>query len=162
MTDPLAIYLDDHMAAATGGLRLAVRARDAHRDRSSEIHQMLVEVAAEIREDREELRRIANRVGASPSRVKQVAATAAELSGRLKSNGSVLRRSPLSSLVELEGLAIAVQGKRCGWTALNELSDERLADVDFERLIARAESQYERIETCRRRVAVAVLSRRSA
>lgn len=161
MTDPLAIYLDDHMMAATGGLRLVLRARDAHRDRAPEIHGMLVGVAEEIREDREQVRRAMELVGASPSRVKQIAATAGELGGRLKPNGNLLRRSPLSSLVELEGLTIAVQGKRCGWFALQALNDPRLAEIDFGRLIERAESQYERLEAARREVAVSVLSRKS-
>ncbi len=162
MTAPLAIYLDDHLAAATGGLRLATRARDAQRDRSPELHRTLAEVADEIREDREQLRRILDMAGVTPSRVKQVAATAGEIGGRLKPNGSVLRRSPLSSLVELEGIAIALQGKRCGWAALEALGDERLASVDFADLIRRADAQYERIETTRRQVAVAVLSRKTA
>lgn len=162
MPEPLAIYLDDHMAAATGGLRLAQRTRDAHRDRAPEIHGVLAAVTEEIREDREQLRRILDLVDVTPNPVKQVAVTAGELAGRLKPNGRVLRRSPLASLIELEGLATAIQGKRCGWTALRELDDERLSGVDFDRLVARADDQYGRVEQLRRQVASGVLARKAA
>jgi hypothetical protein len=35
----LAIYLNDHLAAATGGLSLAKRARDAHQALDPELHR---------------------------------------------------------------------------------------------------------------------------
>lgn len=159
MTDPLNLYLIDHLTAATGGLRLAERTRDAHDGSDPELHALLAPLTEEIREDRAQLRRIVDLAGATPDPVKLVAAVAGELVGRLKLNGRLIRRSPLSSVVELEGLAIAIRGKRCGWTALDALNDERFADVDFGALIRRADDQYERVEAARRRVAVAVLSR---
>lgn len=161
MTAPLDLYLIDHLTAATGGLRLAERARDAHRDRDADLHGLLSELTEEIRHDRSELRRMVDRVGASPDPVKLAAAVAGELVGRLKLNGRLFRRSPLSSLVELEGLAIAVRGKRCGWTALQAADDDRLSEFDFPALIRRADDQYERVEATRRRVAADVLSRRN-
>ncbi len=159
MTDPLNLYLIDHLTAATGGLRLAERTRDAHEGRDDELHALLASLTEEVREDRAELRRIVELAGATPDPVKLVAAVAGELVGRLKLNGRLIRRSPLSSVVELEGLAIAIRGKRCGWTALDALNDERFADVDFGELIRRADDQYKRVEAARRRVAVTVLSR---
>jgi len=162
VTDPLNLYLIDHLTAATGGLRLAERTRDAHDDGSDpELHTQLQALTEEIREDRAELRRIVSLAGATPDPVKLVAAVAGELVGRLKLNGRLVRRSPLSSVVELEGLTIAIRGKRCGWTALDALNDPRFADVDFDELIRRADDQYERVDAARRRVAVSVLSRSS-
>lgn len=159
MTAPLDLYLIDHLTAATGGVRLAERARDQHHDRDAELHRLLVTLTEEIRDDRTELRRMLSRVGASPDPLKLVTAVAAEAIGRLKLNGRLLGRSPLSSLVELEGLAIAIRGKRCGWTALQAAGDERLAGFDFEALIRRADDQYERVEAARQRVAADVLRR---
>ena len=44
-----------------------------------------------------------------------VAGWVAEKAGRLKLNGSLLTYSPLSRLVELEGLSLGVEGNfRCG------------------------------------------------
>ncbi|WP_320670686.1 hypothetical protein [Patulibacter defluvii] len=151
---PLAIYLNDHLAASTGGARLARRARDAQAD---ERGRTLTRIADEIEADKGELERTMDLLGVRRDPLKQAAAVAAEQLGRLKPNGRLLRRSPLSSLVELEGLAIAVQGKRCLWRALQQLDDPRLAAVDLPRLVARAEDQHDRIEHERQRLAGAVL-----
>lgn len=159
MTAPLDLYLIDHLTAATGGVRLAERARDQHHGRDDELYRLLSTLTEEIRADRAQLRKMVDRVGATPDPVKLVAAVAGELVGRLKLNGRLIRRSPLSSLVELEGLAIALRGKRCGWAALEAADDERLASFDFAALIRRADDQYERVETARRRVAADVLRR---
>ena len=71
MTDPLNLYLIDHLTAATGGLRLAERTRDAHDDgRDPELHAQLQALTEEIREDRAELRRIVSLAGATPDPVK--------------------------------------------------------------------------------------------
>jgi hypothetical protein len=82
----------------------------------------------------------------------------AEKAGRLKLNGSLLSRSPLSDLVELEGLALGVQGKLAGWRLLKALDDPRLDGTELDRLIARAEDQAERLETLRLATGQRVLS----
>lgn len=159
MSEHLAIYLNDHLAASAGGVGLARRARDAHTGRDNPTGQLLRSVTADIEADREQLVRIMDLVGARPDPVKQLAAVVTERVGRLKANGRLVRRSPLSDLVELEGLTIAVQGKACGWRALRALDDPRLAEVDLDRLIARAEEQYRRLEDRRLAVAAEVLGR---
>jgi hypothetical protein len=152
----LAIYLNDHLAAATGGLSLAKRARDAHQALDPELHRFLVELAGEIAEDRRELLRALDLLGAPKDPLKRIAAALAERAGRLKTNGRLVKRSPLSSLIELEGLSIAVQGKRTGWEVLHELDHPRLRPIDFAQLIRRAEDQHGRIEARRRPLAVRV------
>lgn len=159
MSDLLAVYLNDHLAASAGGVGLARRARDAHADHDDPgTAELLAEVTTEIELDKEELERIIGRVGARRDPVKQLVAVAAERVARLKANGRLARRSSLSSLIELEGLTIAVQGKRCGWRALQQVDDPRLAEVDLERLVVRAEDQYRRLEERRLAVAARVLS----
>jgi hypothetical protein len=153
----LAIYLNDHLAASTGGLSLAKRARDAHEPLDPELHRFLVELTGEIAEDRRELLRAIDLVGAPKDPLKRLTAAAVERAGRLKTNGRLFKRSPLSSLVELEGLSIAVQGKRTGWEVLHDLEHPKLAPVDFAQLIRRAEDQHRRIEDRRRPLAVRVL-----
>lgn len=159
MTDLLAIYLNDHLAASAGGVGLARRARDAHaehHDRATA--ELLADVTSEIEADKEQLERILGMVGARRDHIKQLVAAGAERVARLKTNGRLVRRSPLSSLIELEGLTIAVQGKRCGWRALQQLDDPRLAGVDLGRLVTRAEEQYQQLEERRLAVAAQVLS----
>ena len=68
-----------------------------------------------------------------------------EKAGRLKLNGQIRGYSPLSRLVELEGLEIGVAGKRSLWQALSRAfpDDARLAGFDLDALVARAEQQLE-------------------
>jgi hypothetical protein len=91
------------------------------------------------------------RNGIAQQRVKLAAAWAAERAGRLKFNGALLRRSPLTPLVELETLAIGIHGKERLWRLLraNPADDATAARLD--ELIARAQRQHEAVE--RQRIA---------
>src|SRR5215210_1051121 len=73
--------------------------------------------------------------------------------GRLKVNGQLTGYSPLSRVVELEGLHIGITGKLAMWQVLRELFGERLESFDFGALIERAESQRDEVE--RHRLAAA-------
>jgi hypothetical protein len=70
---------------------------------------------------------------------------------RLKTNGRLVRRSPLSDLVELEVMYLGVSGKEAGWRTLRIAAeqDDRL-DVDrLDELIARARRQVATLERLR-------------
>ena len=57
---------------------------------------------------------------------------ALEKAARFKPNGRLLRRSPLSDLIELEWLLLGVQGKTAGFRALRRLADtDTDTDTDF-------------------------------
>jgi hypothetical protein len=139
--DLLAIYLQDHLAGATAGLELARRTRGANE--GTTYGDFLSQLEREIAEDREDLRELMRRLEVGEDRVKIAAAWTAEKAGRLKLNGRLTGYSPLSRLVELEGLAAGVTGKLSGWRALRAIAerDERLDPVELDRLIARAEGQ---------------------
>ena len=79
--------------------------------------------------------------------------------GRLKLNGRVRTYSPLSRFIELDFLAIGIDGKKLLWATLRDLADfrSRLPDVDFEHLIERAERQRAAIEPFRADAARAAL-----
>lgn len=154
----LTIYVQDHLAAATGGLALAARARDAQEGRDAELHGFLADLTTQISADREQVVRCLDCLGARPDRLKVLAAAGAERVGRLLPNGRIATRSPLSDLIELEGLTIAVQGKRAGWVALRESAHPRLATIDFDLLVGRAEEQWDGIEAHRRPLAARVLA----
>src|SRR3546814_20785461 len=62
-------------------------------------------------------------VGANPSMVATVGARAGELVARLKPNGRIVRRSPLTDVLALEALRTAVHGKQSGWELLRPLAD---------------------------------------
>ena len=56
-------------------------------------------------------------LGVKPDRPKVAAGWTAEKIGRLKPNAQLRGYSPLSPLVELEGLLIGIQGKLAMWRA---------------------------------------------
>jgi hypothetical protein len=143
--DLLAIYLSDHLAGATTGIELARRARGANE--GSRYGAGLARIADEIEQDREDLREVMTAVDVSPVTAKQVLAWGGEKFGRLKLNGQIRGYSPLSRLVELEGLIIGVTGKLQLWRALSVAAagDPRLARFDFDALVERAEDQRSRL-----------------
>jgi len=151
-----AIYLNDHLAGSTVGLELAKRALGSNR--GTEFEPFLERLATEIDEDREALREIMPALDAGEDHGKKLAPYVLERVGRLKLNGSWLSYSPLSRVVELEGLALGVTGKLALWVSLQVAEDERLAGFDVAKLEARARSQLEGIEEHRREAARIALS----
>jgi hypothetical protein len=148
----LATYLNDHLGGATAGLELVRRA--ARENEGSELGAFLSELAAEIEADRETLEEIMGELGVKPDRAKVAAGWAAEKVGRLKPNAQLRGYSPLSPLVELEGLLIGIQGKLALWRALAEIADTVGFDrARLEALAARAESQQADVERHRLDVA---------
>ena len=129
--DLLAIYLTDHLAGATGGSN---RMRSlADHERSASDGAVLATIASEIEQDRRTLIRILAAAQVTPRRYKMAAAWLVERAGLLKSNGS-FRRSPLTSVLELEFLRMGVTGKIALWESLRQtdLRDE----FDFDELLA--------------------------
>ena len=155
----IGIYLNDHLAGATGGVELARRAAAAHR--GSAIGDALRRLAAEIAEDRAALLDMMATLGVPVRHYKSCAAWAAEKVGRLKPNGQVRGRSPLSSVVELEALRLAVEGKAAGWRTLRELAaqDRRLDAGRLDELLTRARQQSNTLEELRVGKAAEVFSR---
>ncbi len=153
----LGIYLNDHLAGATVGVELARRALRSNR--GTEIGRFLEGFHAEVTEDRRSLEQVIERLGFRQSTVKRAAAVAAERVARLKLNGRITGYSPLSRVLELEGLTVGVEGKLSLWRNLRDGAGlaERLGDdIDLDRLVARAERQLERL--AEHRVAAARLA----
>jgi hypothetical protein len=145
----LGIYLNDHLAGATGGMELARRMAGSHPD---PVQRMTLQrLAAEITHDRRALLDLMAALGLPVRRYKLSAAWAAEKAARLKLNGRLLARSPLSSLEELEMLRLGVDGKAAGWRTLRALAgtDSRLDRDRLDELIARARQQAGLLEELR-------------
>jgi hypothetical protein len=142
----IAIYLNDHLAGSTGALQLARRARGANRDTPFEA--ALERLAAEIDEDRDALIDVMRRLGVARDPLKVWAGWLAEKGGRLKLNGRIAGYSPLSRVIELELLALGVEGKRALWRALAHVAagDARLQGVDLAALGRRADRQRRLLE----------------
>lgn len=147
----LRTYLQDHHAAATAGLELARRAAGSN---SGDAYGAELErLAEEATEDRAELERAMSALEIGPSRLKDGAMWSAEKLGRLKPNNRLRGYSPLSRVIEMEGLAIAATASLTLWRALADLGDERLSGFDLARLAAAAADRRERAEGLHARAA---------
>jgi hypothetical protein len=139
----LAIYLQDHLAGATLGVELARRA--ASENAGTALGETLETVVDQVEADRATLRSLMAGLQIPADRLKITIAWAGEKAGRLKLNGRLTSHSPLSPVVELEGLIAAVNGKRALWRTLRDLADEdpRLQADQLDELIARADRQLQ-------------------
>jgi hypothetical protein len=151
----LAIYLNDHLAGSTVGVELAKRSAKANE--GTEYGPELARIAAEIDEDRDALKTMLDELDITEDKLKTSAGWLAEKFGRLKLNGSLLSYNPLSRLIELEGLFLGVNGKRAMWLNVQASVGARVKSVDLTDLIARAESQSERLEAMRTTAAAEAL-----
>lgn len=151
--DLLAIYLNDHLAGAVAGLGLVRRL--ANRLSLAEAREALADIADEVAEDRATLGRLMDRLDVRKSWYKPPLAWTVERIGRLKLNGRLRGQSPLSVLIELEAMRLAVEGKAAGWRTLRELSatDSRLDPALLDSLLERAAAQAETLEELRIRAA---------
>jgi hypothetical protein len=156
--DPLGIYLNDHLAGATAGLELARRVAGARQVPAT--GPELQRFADELAEDRAALLRIMGTLGVPVRSYKVWAAWAGEKAGRLKPNGHLTARSPLSSLVELEMLRLGVEGKAAGWRTVRVLADRdgRLDAGELDELLSRARRQADFLEEARVRAAQQVIA----
>ncbi len=143
-SDLLGVYLNDHLAGATGGVQLARRLAAAHR--GSPMGGTLARHASEIAEDRGALLDMMAKLGVPTRHYKIWGAWVAERLARLKLNGHLRGRSPLSSLIELETLRLGVEGKAAGWRTLRDLG-ERDGRFDVQRLDLLLDRAHEQIET---------------
>jgi hypothetical protein len=157
--DLLGIYLNDHLAGATVGLDLA-RRMAASAEPGSEPAAVQKRLSAEIAADRSALIKIMTTLGVKIRGYKMFAAWAGEKAGRLKLNGHLLTRSPLSDLEETEMLRLGVEGKAAVWRTLRAVAerDSRLDAAQLDELLARAARQSGELESLRVRIAAQVLA----
>jgi hypothetical protein len=141
MTDHLSTYLQDHRAGAETGSDLARRMHEENK--GTQYEDFLGHIAEEIEQDIAVLEQIMDRFDVSRDGLKTAVAKVGEKLGRLKPNNQLTGYSPLSRLLEFEGLRSGVQGKLSLWDSLMELApfEDRLDADEIAALIARAEAQ---------------------
>ncbi|WP_127130187.1 NAD-dependent epimerase/dehydratase family protein [Georgenia sp. SYP-B2076] len=151
----LGLYLSDHLTGATGGHNLIERMSGAYAD--TELGPELARLASEIGEARTALRAVIDALELPRRPYRQAAAWVAERVGRLKLNGRLTQRSPLSLVLELELMRSAVAGQLGLWQTLADLADDlRLPRERFEELSDRTRdfsARLERLHEAARRTA---------
>jgi hypothetical protein len=145
----LGIYLNDHLAGATAGTELIHRMTKAETDWAG--GETLQQLAAEVRTDRQTFLEIMAALNVPVRHYKTLAAWVVEKAARLKPNGHLLTRSPLSRVEELETMRLGVEGKAAGWRTLRTRAehDPRLDKNQLDDLMARADRQIEQLEELR-------------
>jgi hypothetical protein len=157
----LSIYLNDHLAGATVGVELARRARGSNRE-STDFGEPLADLCAEIEADRTTLQRVMEELGVRRDPLKVKAGWLGEKLGRLKLNGQLRGYSPLSRVVELEGLVVGIGGKAELWATLRRALGSEWRGFDFAALAERALRQREQADDLQSRAVDAMLSAGSA
>lgn len=145
----LRIYMNDQLALGVGWRELARRAQS--QNEGTTLGDALARVATGIAEDVETFEGVMDRLGLARDRVKPMLVTVGERIGRLKLNGQLRGYSPLSRFAELDLLAMGIEGKKILWANLRDFAGlrVRLADVDFDGLVERAERQRAELEPFR-------------
>jgi hypothetical protein len=147
--DLLATYLNNHLLGSTAGRDLFRRVARQHT--GSEVGQEIRELAREVDADRESLLDIMRRLGVPARASSSLLGSLGEKVGRLKPNGRIIQRSPVSDVIELEGLRAAVAGKAAGWETLLSIADQGTLEgtgqlvQELELLKTRAEDQADRL-----------------
>lgn len=153
----LSIYLNDHLAGSVVGSRLARRI--ARKNRGNDYGAQVSKIAEEIEEDQRQLQEVMERTGVRTKRPMLALAWVAEKAMRLKPNGTLVGYSPLSRVIDLEGLTMGITGKLELWRSLDASQNgSDLEGIDLARLIERAEDQRDRVEDLRIRAAREALS----
>jgi hypothetical protein len=139
----LATYLNDHLAGAVAALELLEHLERTHAD----LAPFLRALRHDIEHDRAELEALIARLGVTQSAPRQAVAWVAEKAARLKMAVDDLSGSRLKLLESLEAVAVGIHGKGSLWRALKVVP--AASGPDYDRLIARADEQRERIEAVR-------------
>ena len=148
-TEPLDVYLNDHLAGSAAAVELVERIRDNNPGTPVATH--MEPLLTEIEEDRDTLGDVMQRLGVVRSTPKQVAGKVLETLSRLRLNERITGSADVTRLLELETLSLGIEGKVVLWRALSEVADARpeLAEFDLATLATRAVSQRAGVEPFR-------------
>jgi hypothetical protein len=145
----LAVYLNDHLAGATGALELLSHIEEAHPQTVAA--RLVAELRPEIAADAQVLEGLMERLGIRQSRPRQAAAWITEKIAELKVRLDDRTDGSLRLLESLEALALGIEGKHALWDALAFVAaaSPALQEIDYARLKERAEDQRHRVESHR-------------
>ncbi|MFN8122962.1 MAG: hypothetical protein U0237_11095 [Thermoleophilia bacterium] len=133
----LRIYLSERIALMHAAMRLARRMRGAPGEPG--MGPLRDEALDALADDAATLTSFLRQVGAMPPRLRIAGAVVGERLGRLKLNGRLTGRSPLSGLQELDGMLALLDLAAGAWAAIDDAAvaarevvggrEERLRDL---------------------------------
>jgi hypothetical protein len=142
----LDVYLNDHLGGAMLGSDLAEQIRK--RSDGTPLGDQMAEIAPQIEEDRQTLIGLMEQLDVSKNPVKQASAWLAEKASRVKFGGASSGEPDFGLYMAVETLTLGVEGKMSLWKALKQIAADHppLAAANLDELIARAQSQHDRLE----------------
>ncbi len=146
--DLLAHHLRIHLTGAAAGIELFGRGENLW-DRDA--REVVGRIRRELVEERRSLVDMVEALGSSDPALIATVARIGERVGRLKPNGDLLRRTPLTDVVDLEAMHDAVAGKVAGWRAM--LHSPRLDRPELQRLLDQGLRQLDELSALHERAA---------
>lgn len=158
MADPLASYLHDHLAGSRFALELLSSLSEQYE--GEPLGTFTKEIRSEIEQDQRTLQHIIQRVGETHMDMAEMAGWLTEKAAQLKLKLD-RRDQSLGTFEALETLALGIRGKLSLWKVLPLIRemDSRIPDLDFKELQESAETQYNRMEQQRLRIAPMTFSK---
>jgi hypothetical protein len=141
MDDPLAVYLHDHLAGASFAVELLEKLASEFKEKpSGEVARQLLE---QVNMDVRTLRQLIARVGEETHDLYDALGWIAERVSRIKLKHD--DPTGIGAFEAFETISLGILGKRGLWEALQILQtfDPRVAGLDYEVLIDRAEQQFQ-------------------
>ncbi len=140
----LSTYLNDHLAVALAGVELAKRSLASNE--GTALEPLLRRLNDDLDADLRLMREVMRALGVSEDPLKKGLAWGGERLGRLKLNDSLTSYSPLSRVVELEGLMVVTGLLRTTWASLDEVLGEDARVPDTGEARRRAEQNLRDLE----------------
>lgn len=140
----LGIYLNDHLAVLAGAEELVDRSLQSNT--GTPLGEFLQQVLDSVRQDRRALESLMDERDVQQNWAKTGGAWLAERVGRLKLNGELTGYSPLSRLVEIEGIGLALEAKRAFWSTLSEVGVSEAGGRPTDELATRSQGQIDELE----------------
>lgn len=154
---PIVTYLNDHLSGSEMALEIL---DDLGKDHDgSSLGTFFAALQEGIETDRRELEQLMRELGINESGARKATAWLAEKLTSLKLRLEDRDGGDLRLLESLELLSLGIEGKRMLWLALSAAAERApsLRQLDYDRLIRRAEVQRDQVEEQRLGVAARIL-----
>lgn len=148
-------YLNQHLLAADAGVKSFKAAQKSWEGTSAE--PIFATLHDEIDENRRRLEELIERLGYEVSRTRSLLSGVAEVAGRFNPLNPSRSADSTMSQVELDALVGAIRTQAMMWETLQVLTsiDPRLDPAAIAEMVARCESQRNRVRTVSQETAIA-------
>jgi hypothetical protein len=141
---PLATYLNDHLAGSVVALEILKHLADSHPDPDQQA--FAAALRAEILADKEELSRLVQEFQLQESQTRQALGWITEKLSRVKMHLEDTTGGEFLLFEYLEALSLGIEGKFVLWTTLSTIDPSVERAPLYQRLMARAKDQRNRVD----------------